>query len=46
MAKRIEKINLPVKTCAVCNRPFAWRKKWTKVWSEVKYCSEACRANR
>jgi hypothetical protein len=25
-------------------RPFAWRKKWAKVWDEVKYCSERCRA--
>ncbi|MFM8753701.1 MAG: DUF2256 domain-containing protein, partial [Phenylobacterium sp.] len=24
-------------------RPFAWRKKWEKVWDEVKYCSERCR---
>ncbi|MCA6329365.1 MAG: DUF2256 domain-containing protein, partial [Phenylobacterium sp.] len=23
--------------------PFAWRKKWEKVWDEVKYCSERCR---
>ena len=27
----------------LCNRPFAWRKKWTKVWEQVKYCSEVCR---
>jgi hypothetical protein len=26
--------------CLVCNRPFDWRKKWEKVWDEVKYCSE------
>ena len=29
--------------CPVCGRPFAWRKKWEKVWDEVKYCSERCR---
>ena len=46
MAKRIEKRDLPVKTCATCNRPFVWRKKWAKVWDEVKYCSDACRAQR
>jgi hypothetical protein len=24
----------------VCNKPFTWRKKWEKVWDEVKYCSD------
>ena len=41
-----KKPNLPVKTCPVCNRPFAWRKKWERVWDEVKYCSERCRRNK
>lgn len=36
--------NLPVKTCAVCARPFTWRKKWAANWEQVKYCSDACRA--
>jgi hypothetical protein len=38
--------DLPEKPCAVCGRPFAWRKKWAKVWDEVRYCSDACRAKR
>ncbi len=42
----IKKANLPVKVCVVCNRPFTWRKKWEKVWDEVKYCSERCRRGR
>ncbi len=46
MPKRIEKANLPTKLCPVCNRPFTWRKKWARVWDEVKYCSDACRARR
>jgi hypothetical protein len=46
MAKRVEKRDLPVKSCAVCGRPFVWRKKWEKVWEDVKYCSDACRAQR
>jgi len=29
-----------------CNKPFSWRKKWKKVWDEVKYCSEKCRRNK
>ncbi|WP_394368133.1 DUF2256 domain-containing protein [Flavobacterium kayseriense] len=32
--------------CLVCNRPFTWRKKWEKVWDEVKYCSDKCRSNK
>jgi hypothetical protein len=44
--KRIAKSDLPRKTCPVCNRPFAWRKKWSKVWDEVVYCSDACRGRR
>ena len=35
--------DLPTKTCRHCGRPMAWRKKWAKVWDEVKYCSERCR---
>jgi hypothetical protein len=42
----IKKQNLPNKTCMVCNRPFSWRKKWEKVWDEVKYCSDRCRENK
>jgi hypothetical protein len=44
--KRIAKADLPTKTCAVCQLPFAWRKKWSKVWDEVRYCSDACRGRR
>ncbi|ESW61227.1 MAG: hypothetical protein Q27BPR15_07665 [Rhodobacter sp. CACIA14H1] len=35
--------DLPQKVCACCGRPFAWRKKWEKVWDEVRYCSDRCR---
>ncbi len=42
--KTVSKENLPVKQCAACKRPFTWRKKWEKVWDEVKYCSQKCRA--
>lgn len=42
----VKKQNLPDKVCVVCNRPFSWRKKWEKVWHEVKYCSDTCRANK
>ncbi|WBV42114.1 DUF2256 domain-containing protein [Pseudoroseomonas cervicalis] len=40
------KPNLPEKPCAACGRPFAWRKKWARVWEEVRYCSDACREGR
>ncbi|MDP2119114.1 MAG: DUF2256 domain-containing protein [Hoeflea sp.] len=45
MPKHIAKSDLPRKTCAHCNRPFAWRRKWARVWDEVKYCSDRCRAD-
>ncbi|RZJ69914.1 DUF2256 domain-containing protein [Flavobacterium sp.] len=41
-----QKPNLPTKTCEVCGRPFSWRKKWEKVWEDVKYCSEKCRRTK
>ena len=41
--KNVKKQHLPQKVCLVCKRPFTWRKKWEKVWDEVKYCSEKCR---
>ncbi len=44
--KNIKKEFLPQKICLVCNRPFTWRKKWEKVWDEVKYCSDKCRMNK
>ncbi|MCR9150899.1 MAG: DUF2256 domain-containing protein [Rhodobacteraceae bacterium] len=37
------KSDLPTKTCAACGRPFAWRRKWARVWHEVRYCSDRCR---
>ncbi|NBR05482.1 MAG: DUF2256 domain-containing protein [Planctomycetes bacterium] len=36
----------PFKICQTCQRPFSWRKKWEKVWNDVKYCSEKCNRNR
>lgn len=44
MPKMRRKADLPQKTCIACGRPFAWRKKWEKVWDEVRYCSDRCRA--
>jgi hypothetical protein len=44
--KGVKKENLPSKMCITCGRPFAWRKKWEKVWDEVKYCSDACRKGK
>jgi hypothetical protein len=32
------------KVCAVCGKPFSWRKKWERDWENVKYCSDRCRA--
>jgi hypothetical protein len=38
-----KKGDLPTKTCAACGKHFAWRKKWERVWAEVRYCSDRCR---
>lgn len=42
----MKKSDLPTKICPVCQRPFAWRKKWARNWDEVRYCSERCRRQR
>jgi hypothetical protein len=44
--KRFTKATLPSKPCAACGRPFKWRKTWARVWNEVKYCSNRCRAEK
>ncbi|MBS1303786.1 DUF2256 domain-containing protein [Loktanella sp. SALINAS62] len=46
MARMRKKADLPSKVCATCGRPFVWRKAWAKVWDDVKYCSDRCRASR
>jgi len=38
------KQSLPTKLCVQCGRPMQWRKAWAKNWTEVRYCSDACRA--
>ncbi|MBW4361281.1 DUF2256 domain-containing protein [Flavobacterium taihuense] len=42
----MKKSELPSKICLICKRPFNWRKKWTDIWNDVKYCSEKCRRNK
>ena len=44
--KALRKGDLPSKPCLACGRPFTWRKKWEKVWDEVKYCSDRCRGQK
>ena len=34
----VKKRDLPSKTCVVCGRPFAWRKKWERFWDEASCC--------
>jgi len=46
MPRARRKSDLPVKTCATCGRPMAWRRKWAKVWDEVRHCSARCRRAR
>ncbi len=42
----VRKGDLPQKPCVACGRPFAWRKKWAKVWDEVRFCSDRCRSEK
>ena len=42
----MKKENLPEKTCGVCGKPMVWRKRWAKVWDEVKYCSTRSRRRK
>ena len=44
--KKLTKENLPSKICQTCKKSFVWRKKWEKVWSEVKFCSDKCRLEK
>ncbi|KAL7445009.1 hypothetical protein ACHAXH_009771 [Discostella pseudostelligera] len=44
--KKPSKSNLPEKICAVCGRPFTWRKKWERCWDEVTCCSKSCNSQR
>ena len=44
--KARKKSDLPVKDCATCGRPFAWRAKWRRDWDQVRHCSERCRRAR
>ncbi len=46
MPRNIHKKHLPEKICIVCERIFTWRKKWEKVWDNVKYCSHKCQKNK
>lgn len=44
MPRMRRKADLPEKICVQCGRPFAWRKKWERVWEQVRFCSDRCRA--
>ncbi|WP_145200980.1 DUF2256 domain-containing protein [Sphingobium sp. B2] len=44
MPRGVAKRDLPTKACPVCQRPFAWRKKWERDWDNVVYCSDRCRS--
>ncbi|RYE33237.1 MAG: DUF2256 domain-containing protein [Hyphomicrobiales bacterium] len=43
MPKMRRKADLPTKTCVSCGQPFAWRKKWARVWETISTCSDRCR---
>ncbi|WP_197736635.1 DUF2256 domain-containing protein [Rhodanobacter sp. T12-5] len=41
-----KKADLPQKLCTRCGRAFNWRRKWTAIWDDVRYCSDACRTRK
>ncbi|HAU66872.1 MAG TPA: DUF2256 domain-containing protein [Gammaproteobacteria bacterium] len=40
------KLSLDEKICVACKRPFKWRKKWARDWSNVKFCSQRCKQSK
>jgi hypothetical protein len=40
---RGNKAALPSKPCMGCGLAMTWRRRWSKNWADVKYCSDACR---
>ena len=46
MPRHVKKSELPTKLCVTCQRPFTWRKKWSRCWDQVRYCSQRCRGER
>ncbi|MEC7501749.1 MAG: DUF2256 domain-containing protein [Planctomycetota bacterium] len=42
----MRKSQKPEKVCATCGKPFTWRKKWSRCWNEVRFCSKRCKKNR
>jgi hypothetical protein len=46
MAKMRKKADLSTKPCQTCGLPFTWRKKWARVWDDVRFCSDRCRAGK
>lgn len=45
MPRMRRKADLPQKPCLQCGLPLVWRRKWARVWDEVKYCSDRCRTD-
>ncbi len=39
-------MNLESKICQSCGRKIEYRKKWEKVWDQIKYCSNECKKNK
>lgn len=35
-----------MKVCESCGREIEPRKKWEKMWDQIKFCSERCRRSR
>jgi hypothetical protein len=38
-----KKTTLPEKICVHCQRHYTWRRKWSRCWEEVRFCSQGCK---
>ena len=34
------------RVCVTCGRTIDWRRRWARVWHEIRFCSDACRRSR
>ncbi|MGR3756707.1 MAG: DUF2256 domain-containing protein [Tranquillimonas sp.] len=43
MSHPLRRGELARRVCDGCGRPFTWRRVWSRVRNEVRYCSRRCR---
>ncbi|MEO0324775.1 MAG: DUF3253 domain-containing protein [Myxococcota bacterium] len=41
---KLREVTPEPKSCVACGRRIEWRKKWSRDWEQVRFCSKACRS--